>query len=124
MTAPKDTIEMARGLRRALSPPELALWEVLRGRKLDGLKFRRQHPIGPYVLDFFCAEVRLAVEVDGAVHGDPDRMRRDARRNAFLRHQGVRILRLPARDVLENLDGAAAMIARAAQNPSSIGEGL
>jgi ATP-dependent DNA helicase RecQ len=113
---------MARDLRKRLSPPEIVLWHALRGRKLGGLKFRRQHPIGPYVVDFFCSEIRLAVEVDGAMHDDPDRMRRDARRNAFLKHQRVRVLRLPARYVLENPDGAARMIARAAQTPGIVGE--
>jgi very-short-patch-repair endonuclease len=97
------------------------LWSVLRGRKTGGLKFRRQHPIGPYVLDFFCAEARLDVEIDGRGHDDPGRMQSDRQRDLWLDNQGVRVLRLPAKYVLENPDGAAAMIARAARNPRIAG---
>jgi very-short-patch-repair endonuclease len=100
----KETQELAGKLRRTLKLPEGLLWRELRKRPA-GLKFRRQHPAGRYVLDFFCAERRLAIEVDGEAHSRGDRPARDAERDLWLRAQGVRVLRIPARDVLSNLDG-------------------
>ncbi|WP_343698297.1 endonuclease domain-containing protein [Caulobacter sp.] len=80
------------------------LWHALRRGGLDGLKFRRQHPIGPYVLDFYCAALRLAVEVDGYNHCIGSRPRRDAVRDQWLSSQGVRTLRLPAHEVMRSVD--------------------
>jgi ATP-dependent DNA helicase RecQ len=96
----------ARLLRAGMTSPEVLLWERLRARQLDGLKFRRQHPLGSFVLDFYCHEVRLAVEVDGATHTDDGRIERDQRRDAWVLEQGVRTLRLPASLVLGNIDDA------------------
>ncbi len=97
--------ERARRMRRALTPPEAQLWLQLKGRKLEGLKFRKQHPVGPYILDFYCSEARLAVEVDGSVHGDPDQARHDARRTAWLAERGIAVLRVQASDVRDELEG-------------------
>lgn len=69
------------------------------------MKFRRQHPIGPYVLDFYCAVARLAVEVDGQGHDHPDQVAADARRTAWLESQGMAVMRFAAEDVRVNLDG-------------------
>ncbi len=110
MPQSKDVIATARRLRRELSPPEARLWTELRGRKLADLRFRRQHPVGPYVLDFYCVSARLAVEVDGRAHDEPDRIRQDQRRDAWLAEQGIRVLRVTAREVKDNLDGVAALI--------------
>ena len=96
-----------------MSLPEVLLWTELRKRP-SGLKFRRQHPAGPYVLDFFCAARRLAVEVDGEAHGRGDRPTRDAVRDAWLREQGVRVLRIAARDVLSDMAGVVRLIEDAA----------
>jgi very-short-patch-repair endonuclease len=82
----------ARQLRWTTTGPERALWEMLRGKQL-GLRFRRQHPIGPYILDFYCPAVRLCVEVDGPVHREPEQMEHDVERDAWLRAQDVRVLR-------------------------------
>ena len=71
----KATVAKARALRRVMSPPEARLWQVLRTRP-EGLKFRRQHPVGPFVLDFYCADARLGIEVDGEVHGMGDNPRK------------------------------------------------
>ena len=68
----------------------------LRHRQLGGFRFRRQHPIGPYILDFYCAEARLAVEIDGQAHGHPDQIRHDARRDQWLGEKGIRTLRIPS----------------------------
>lgn len=108
MYPPKATIARAKKLRRALTLPEVLLWQAIRGRKLGGARFRRQHPIGPYILDFYCEETRLAVEVDGVSHEHPDRIRHDARRTAWLNLRGITVCRIAARDVLGNLEGVLA----------------
>jgi very-short-patch-repair endonuclease len=104
------TKDRARSLRRAMSLPEVLLWRALKGGRLGGHHFRRQHPVGPYILDFYCHALRLAVEVDGQSHGFEDGPAHDARRDRFLREHGVRTLRLSARAVLDDVDGAARTI--------------
>jgi very-short-patch-repair endonuclease len=106
MDAPKRTIARARQLRATMSLPEVLLWRQLRRQGLEGLRFRRQHPLGPYILDFYCEETRLAVEVDGQGHGYGDQPAYDERRDAWLAQQGVRVLRLSARLVLREMDSA------------------
>src|SRR5690606_5631645 len=100
-----------------MSPPEVVLWQALRDKRLRGLKFRRHHPVQPYTLDFFCPAASLAVEIDGAGHDDPKRMSRDAQRDEFLLAQGIRTVRIPARAVLDELDGVLGWIAREAGAP-------
>ena len=102
----------ARVLRRKMSLPEVLLWQQLR-KKPDGVQFRRQHPAGPYVLDFFCATASLAVEIDGESHDFGDRPQRDLRRDEWLKGQGVNVLRIPAVEVLKNLDGVLQAISAA-----------
>jgi very-short-patch-repair endonuclease len=99
----RNKIERAKTLRRALTPPEVALWSQLKSRRLDGLHFRTQHPVGPYILDFYCDAVRLAVEVDGVGHSMGDRPDYDARRDAWLLKHGIRTLRLRAADIRGDL---------------------
>jgi len=105
MYAPRPTIERARILRRKLTLPEGLLWIALRGRRLDGIRFRRQHPVGPYILDFYCEDASLAVEVDGRGREHPDQMAHDLRRTAWLNQRGIDVYRIAARDVLGNLEG-------------------
>ena len=93
-----------------MTPPEARLWQALKGRQLGGLKFRRQHPIGPYVLDFYCAEAKLAVEVDGVGHFEAEHSLRDRTRDDWLQRQGLAVLRIAAEDVRTNLDGVAGQI--------------
>ena len=95
----------ARKLRRKMTLPEIILWHWLRQRP-DGLKFRRQHPTGPYVLDFYCNDARLAIEVDGEAHSRGDRPQQDAARDEWLRSAGIETLRIPAIELLNNADGA------------------
>jgi very-short-patch-repair endonuclease len=97
----KRNVRRARALRRSMTLPEVLLWRLLRTRP-DGLKFRRQHPAGPYVLDFYCESAKLAVEVDGAVHGMGDLPKRDAERDQWLAKAGIQTYRIPARDVLDD----------------------
>jgi very-short-patch-repair endonuclease len=99
-----------------MSLPEVLLWNVLR-RRTTGLRFRRQHPIGPYVLDFYCAAIGLAVEVDGDGHNMGDRPARDIQRDAWLATQGVRIVRVPAVEVLRDVEAAVATVLAAAPAP-------
>ena len=106
MDAHRETRDFAKTLRRKLSLPEGLLWRAIRGRKLAGLHFRRQHPIGPYVLDFYCDAEKLAVEVDGQSHGFGDQPKRDEQRDAWMAAKGIRTLRLPADLVLHDVDDA------------------
>ena len=110
------TFARARGLRRRISLPEVVLWQALRQRRLAGLRVRRQHPIGPYILDFYCPAARLAIEVDGFAHDTAAGVRRDACREVWLAERGIRMLRIRAIEVLqdESLEGVLLDIERAA----------
>ncbi|MGA9581996.1 MAG: endonuclease domain-containing protein [Allosphingosinicella sp.] len=101
----KGIVRQSRRLRRRMSLPEILLWRELRASPGD-LKFRRQHPTGPYSLDFYCGDARLAIEVDGEAHGRGDRPSRDRARDAWLARAGIDTLRIPARDVLYDLEAA------------------
>jgi very-short-patch-repair endonuclease len=96
--------------------PELILWQELRGDRFNGLRFRRQHPIGPYILDFYCSAARLAVEIDGLSHDDEQHSRHDERRDHWLTEKNIRVLRVAAADVLrdETLEHVLVSIAQAA----------
>jgi very-short-patch-repair endonuclease len=104
----------AKSMRNALTPPELALWVRLRTRGEGQPVFRRQHPFGPYVLDFYCAKARLAIEVDGQSHDMGDRHAHDAGRDAYLDGKGVRVMRYRAVEVMVDPDGVAQAIIEAA----------
>lgn len=106
-----------RRLRRDATPAERRLWTALRGRRLGGHRFRRQHGVGPYVLDFYCPAARLAIELDGAVHADPQRAAYDAARTHHLTALGIRVLRFENRQVLETLDVVAEAILSVVDDP-------
>ena len=89
--------------------PEVVLWQQLR-RRPDGMKFRRQHPAGRYVLDFYCEKARLCIEVDGAAHDRGDAPARDGFRDEWLADAGIRTLRIAATDVLRNLEGVLQLV--------------
>ncbi|HXH51903.1 MAG TPA: endonuclease domain-containing protein [Sphingomicrobium sp.] len=97
------TTTKARRLRRKMTLPEVVLWRWMRQRP-TGLKFRRQHPSGPYVLDFFCNDARLAIEIDGEAHSRGNRPERDSTRDDWLRAAGIHTLRIPAIDLLNDAD--------------------
>ena len=111
----KGLDETARMLRHELTPAEKKLWNAIRDHKLDGLKFRRQHPIGHFVLDFFCAEHRLAVEVDGEVHNQ--QIAHDEERSRMLSEFGYVVLRFRNEEVLEDLVRVLEKIGAAALTP-------
>jgi very-short-patch-repair endonuclease len=99
----------AKALRRTMTDAERKLWLFLRNRRLDGYKFRRQVPVGPYVADFLCERARLIVEVDGGQHADATV--RDNQRSAWLSQHGYRVQRFWNNEVLQNLDGVWERIA-------------
>ena len=107
--------QSAKQLRRAMTQPEVALWIALR-RNAAGLRFRRQHAAGVYALDFYCAPAKLAIEVDGEAHNMGDRPIRDARRDAWLASQEIRVLRYSAAEVTANLDGVMTQILNVTEN--------
>jgi very-short-patch-repair endonuclease len=92
-------LEAARQLRRDSTRSEDLLWQALRRKEFRGLKFRRQHPLGGFVLDFYCHAAKLAVEVDGSVHHAPDVRARDRDRQTLIEAAGIRVLRVRAEDV-------------------------
>ncbi len=106
----RDT-KRAKELRNQATPAERQLWTLLGARKLDGFKFSRQMPIGPYFADFLCRDVKLVVELDGYSHDM--QQDHDARRDAFMQAEGYRVLRFANADVLSNLEGVALTIAAA-----------
>ncbi len=116
LTGPETTKSRAREQRASMSLPERMLWRQLR-LKQTGLKFRNQHPAGPYVLDCYCHEAKLCVEIDGQSHDFT--AVRDERRDRWLSSQGVRTLRISARDVLRNLEGVVQYIVAEARAPSA-----
>ena len=95
----------AKRLRANQTEPEAVLWQAIRAKRLEGIKFRRQVPMGPFIVDFFCPEHRLVIELDGSQHGEPDTAEYDARRTAWLRDRGYRVVRFWNDDVLRDLDG-------------------
>ncbi|MGN6123758.1 MAG: endonuclease domain-containing protein [Sphingomonas oligoaromativorans] len=96
--------------------PEVRLWTILRSRP-GGLRFRRQHPIGAYVIDFYCPQARLAIEVDGIAHDMGDAPERDARRDAWLAGQGIATLRISASDVLKETEAVVRLILERCARP-------
>jgi very-short-patch-repair endonuclease len=109
ITGPRDIVKRARKLRSEMNLPEGLLWRELRKRP-QGLKFRRQHPAGIYVLDFYCAAARLAIEIDGSAHDGAQAAKADARRSEFLRSQKVATVRVPAVAILRDTGAAVARI--------------
>jgi len=108
--------ERARGLRRESTDVERKLWYRLRRRQLNGLSFRRQHPIGPYVLDFYCPSIGLAVELDGGQHNFENQAQKDEQRTRWLEANGVKLIRFWNNEVSGNLHGVLSEIARVASD--------
>ena len=103
ITGPREPLKNARKLRSEMSLPEVVLWRELR-RRPGGFKFRRQHPAGKHILDFYCHAARLALEVDGFAHDNANAVKRDRRRSEWLRSQGVATTRIPASKVLGEIE--------------------
>ncbi|WP_245646633.1 endonuclease domain-containing protein [Sphingomonas soli] len=108
------TLKRAKAMRKAPTESERVLWTHLRGGRLNGAKFRRQQPIGPYIVDFICQEHRLIVEADGSQHLDNDH---DARRDAFLTEKGCRVFRVWNNAVLDDIEAVKTAIWAAISSP-------
>ncbi|NJO53940.1 MAG: endonuclease domain-containing protein [Bacteroidales bacterium] len=104
----------AKALRRTMTRAETLLWRHLKAHRADGLGFRRQTPIGPYIVDFVCHAARLIIELDGESHDFASRQNRDEIRDAWLQVQGFQVLRFTNAEVLGNLEGAVMAIQQAA----------
>lgn len=111
----KKKIPQAKELRNTPTPTEAILWQHLRRKALNGLKFRRQHPFGPFIVDFYCPSIRLAIELDGLGHKSKEAY--DARRDSYLESHGIRVLRLWNTDIERNLAGAMEEIRKACDDP-------
>ena len=109
-------LDRARNLRDKLSLPEVLLWRLLKGSP-NGVHFRSQHPFGDYVLDFYSAKAKVAFEIDGIAHDMGDRPERDVKRDAWLRGQGIEVVRIPASEVLQSPEAVAENIVRYCQHP-------
>jgi very-short-patch-repair endonuclease len=121
----------AKALRQGMTDAERILWLAVRAHRLNGAAFRRQAPIGPYVVDFVCLAAKLVIEVDGGQHFEPKQIAHDARRRGYLAAQGYRVLRFNNLDVIKNKSGVLETIAAAIGNaafplpdpPPQAGEG-
>ncbi|HWI67295.1 MAG TPA: endonuclease domain-containing protein [Nitrospiraceae bacterium] len=99
-------LDLKRRIRSDMTGPETRLWSRHRARQLQGLKFRRQHGIGPYIVDFYCPEQFLVIEVDGDSHADADQILKDQLRDRYFQSLGLRVVRYINDDILKNLDRA------------------
>jgi type I restriction enzyme M protein len=126
----KGSVEKARSLREQATRAEKILWSALRNRKIGGHKFRRQQPYGPYTLDFYCAEKRVAVELDGRGHAAIQQVEHDKTRSDYLRQEDVMVIRFWNSQIRENLEGVLKkirMVLEEAPSPQpspSRGEGV
>jgi very-short-patch-repair endonuclease len=122
---PDDIRHLCRELRKSMTPAEQLLWECLRDRRLAGLKFRRQHAIGRYIVDFYCHEHRLIIELEGSVHDRPEQAEHDKVRKRELEAQGFRVLTFRNEEVLNDPEGVLQRILEAITpiSPSHTGRG-
>ena len=106
-------LESARALRQTETLAERRMWEQLRNRTLEGFKFVRQMPVGPFIVDFLCRDAKLVVEIDGATHSTDAEIAYDARRTEYLRERGYRVIRFQNDEVLNGMDGVLTLILEA-----------
>jgi len=99
-------------LRRNQTDAEKALWSKVRNKQIFGIKFFRQYSVGPYILDFYCPTRKLAVELDGGQHNEPEKIEYDAERTAFLKEQGIEVMRFWNHDVLTRMESVLIMLAQ------------
>jgi very-short-patch-repair endonuclease len=99
---PSKTKQTRRNLRADMTEPEQKMWHMLRARRLEGFKFRRQHGIGPYIVDFFCPSLKLVVEIDGDSHFSPDAEQYDRKRTEYLKSCGMDVIRFTNLEVRLN----------------------
>ena len=102
----------AKSLRKNATIHENILWKFLRAKRFNGLKVRRQHPIGPFIVDFYCPQKKLVIELDGGGHAEKEQTAYDKRRDKYLRKQGLQVLRIWNNELTENIDGVFETISR------------
>ena len=112
----RELRDVARGHRTAMTQAENDLWQEIRQKKLDGLRFRRQHAVGTFIFDFYCPASRLVVEVDGAIHADPNVAERDRLRQEHIERYGLTVLRLQNEEIHRDLPRALERIRNAARS--------
>lgn len=111
----RETTRRAQRLRREATPAERKLWAHLKGARAGALQFRRQHPVGPFIVDFYCVALKLAIELDGDSHGADGAAERDAARTEFLEAKGISVLRFWNAEVHANVIGVVELILLEAQ---------
>jgi very-short-patch-repair endonuclease len=116
MRATLKSMRAAKRQRRNMSPPEARLWALLR-RSPGGVRFRRQHPVGPYVADFYCPAAKLVIEIDGLIHDFTTE--HDEARDGYMRDLGLTVLRIPASEVMRNALSVAEGLIRLCAGPST-----
>ncbi|MDD5057913.1 MAG: DUF3418 domain-containing protein [Sideroxydans sp.] len=126
---PEELLTHARELRKKATDAENLLWQLLRRNQLHGLGFRRQHPLGAFILDFYCHQAKLAIELDGGQHAEDAQLKHDEKRSAWLKTQGISVLRFWNNEVLTNTEGVLHRIMEALEanplpNPPPVGEGI
>jgi very-short-patch-repair endonuclease len=114
--------ERRRSLRNNMPKAEVLLWTRLKSKQLHGIKFRRQHSIGPYVLDFYCSTLKLAIEIDGDTHAGEQEAEKDRKRQRYIESFGIRFVRFTNFQVIENIESVLEEIVRhTSPNPSLAG---
>jgi very-short-patch-repair endonuclease len=101
----KSIKQLRSKLRKNMPAPEVILWSRLKGKQLNGLKFRRQYSIGRYILDFYCPEKRLAIEIDGDSHFESKAIRYDQKRQELIESFSIRLIRFTNKEIIENIGG-------------------
>lgn len=95
----------ARLLRKNQTPQESKLWKLLRNRNFHGLKFKRQHPVGKYIVDFVCIDKKIIIEIDGGLHNTPDKIKTDTSRTLYLESEGYKVIRFWNNEIDNNFEG-------------------
>ncbi|MCG2726006.1 MAG: DUF559 domain-containing protein [Elusimicrobia bacterium] len=109
-------------MRQKSTPAEHIFWEIVKNRKFLNLKFRRQHQIGKYIIDFYCDEQKLVIEIDGTIHNTPQRQKIDHKRNGYLKKLGINIIRVSNKEILNDIENTLKIIASSL--PSTFGRGV
>ena len=112
--------EIRRSLRNNMSPIEVILWSRLKGKQIDGLKFRRQFGVGPYIVDFYCPQLKLAIEIDGESHYQGNAQEYDSERQKVIESYGIRFLRFSNKDVLNSIEGVIQRILHTVEEMKSM----
>ncbi|MDP8211812.1 MAG: endonuclease domain-containing protein [Candidatus Zapsychrus exili] len=101
----RNNIKICRSLRKNQTDTEQKLWFLLRSRRLNGIKFRRQHPVDNYILDFYCPKYKLCIESDGGQHYEDEEIKKDKIRTKVLSKYGIKVIRFSNKEILENIEG-------------------